>query len=69
MQNQEKKERVMSVKTNKIKRNMSKEGIVNRGTFYTIISGSFRAKVSQDDPRAIRRDWTSPDGKEKGTKY
>ena len=48
---------------------MSKEGIVNRGTFYTIISGSFRAKVSQDDPRAIRRDWTSPDGKEKGTKY
>lgn len=47
---------------------MSREHIVEKKNFYYVIAGSFRQKVEQDSPEAVRRDWETPDGK-KGTKY
>lgn len=37
--------------------------------YYTIIDGSFRVQVDQNDPEAVQRDWESADGKSSGTKY
>lgn len=48
---------------------MSREQINQKRSFYYIIDGSFRQKVSQDHPEAQRRDWKSADGKNSGTKY
>lgn len=48
---------------------MSKEEIIKKGKFYTIVDGSFRTVVPQDHPEAVRRDWESSDGKTSGTKY
>lgn len=48
---------------------MSKEEIIKKGKYYSIVSGSFRVQVPQDHPEAVRRDWKSADGKSSGTKY
>ena len=47
---------------------MSREEIREKNLYYTIVGGSFRVQVPQDHPNAVRRDWTSTDGKS-GTKY
>lgn len=47
---------------------MSREEISNRGLYYSIIKGTFRQKVDQDHPDAVRRDYETSDGK-KGIKY
>lgn len=48
---------------------MSREEIREKALYYTIVQGSFRTQVDKDDPDAVRRDWTSADGKKSGTKY
>ena len=48
---------------------MSREEKREGGLYYTIVQGSFRVKVDKDNPDAVRRDWTSADGKKSGTKY
>src|SRR3990167_5154458 len=48
---------------------MSRELIVEKKNWYYTIDGSFRQKVAQDHPEAVRRDWKSADGKTSGTKY
>lgn len=48
---------------------MSREEIREPARYYTIVGGQFRTQVSKDDPLAVRRDWTSADGKNSGTKY
>lgn len=48
---------------------MSREQIVEKKNWYYTIDGSFRQKVEQDHPEAVRRDWKSADGKTSGTKY
>lgn len=48
---------------------MSREEIKDKKLYYTIVSGSFRVQVPQDDPTAVRRDWKSADGTKSGTKY
>lgn len=48
---------------------MSREEIKEKQLYYTIVSGSFRVQVPQDDPSAVRRDWKSADGSKSGTKY
>lgn len=48
---------------------MSREEIVKKGKYYTIIQGSFVTQVPQDHPDAVRRDWKSADGSKSGTKY
>lgn len=48
---------------------MSREEIREKNLYYTIVGGSFRVRVAQDDPEAVRRDWTSADGTKSGTKY
>jgi hypothetical protein len=45
-----------------------REEIREPSVWYSIIEGSFRTQVSQDDPRAVRRDWKGTDGST-GTKY
>lgn len=37
--------------------------------YYTVIDGSFHTEVPENDPKAVRRDWKSPDGSRSGTKY
>lgn len=46
-----------------------REEVVNRGRYYYVIDGTFRTRVDEDAPGAIRRDWKSADGKTSGTKY
>src|SRR5579884_3285181 len=48
---------------------MSREHIPTPNKYYTIVGGTFRVQVPQDDPAAVRRDWDSADGKTRGTKY
>lgn len=48
---------------------MSKELIMKKGLWYSIIDGTFRVQVPQDHLDAVRRDWKSVDGKNSGTKY
>lgn len=48
---------------------MSREQIIKKGLYFSIIDGSFRTKVPQEHPEAVRRDWKSADGKKSGTKY
>lgn len=48
---------------------MSREQIDKQVRFYNIIDGTFRQKVDQNHPDAVRRDWKSADGKMSGTKY
>ena len=48
---------------------MSREHIQTPNKYYTIVGGTFRVQVPQNDPSAVRRDWTSADGKTSGTKY
>ena len=48
---------------------MSHEEILDPSLFYTIVGGTFRTQIPQDDPKAVRRDWQSADGKTSGTKY
>lgn len=48
---------------------MAREEIKENNQYYTIIGGTFRIQVRQDDPTAVRRDWTSADGTKSGTKY
>lgn len=48
---------------------MSREEIVKKGKYYTVIQGSFRVQVPQEHPDAVRRDWKSADGTKSGTKY
>lgn len=48
---------------------MAREEIRKKVRYYTIIDGSFRTQVDQNDPNAVRRDWKSADGKTSGTKY
>jgi hypothetical protein len=48
---------------------MSREQVVKRGKYYSIVAGTFRTQVPQEDPTATRRDWESADGKKSGTKY
>lgn len=33
------------------------------GTYYTIVEGKFRRKVNEDHEGAVRREWSTPDGK------
>ena len=46
-----------------------REEIRKKVRYYTIIEGSFRVQVDQNNPEAIKRDWKSADGKMSGTKY
>lgn len=46
-----------------------REEIRENNQYYTIVGGSFRVQVDKDDPKAVRRDWTSADGTKSGTKY
>lgn len=48
---------------------MSREQIIKRGLYFSIIEGAFRTKVAQDHPEAVRRDWVSADKKSSGVKY
>jgi hypothetical protein len=48
---------------------MSRAEINEPRKYYTIVSGKFHIQVEKDHPKAIRRDWTSADGKNSGTKY
>lgn len=48
---------------------MSREETAQPKKYYTIVQGTFRTQVPQDHPEAVRRDWTSADGKTSGTKY
>jgi hypothetical protein len=48
---------------------MSREEISQPKKYYSIVQGTFRTQVPQDHPEAVRRDWTSADGKSSGTKY
>lgn len=45
-----------------------KEEAKASGLWYTLVEGKFRTKVNEDTPNAVRRDWTTPDGKS-GVKY
>lgn len=47
---------------------MAREEVREPALYYTIIDGTFRTVVPKDDPFAVRRDWSTPDGKS-GTKY
>ncbi len=42
---------------------MSREQVVKRGLYFSIIDGSFRTRVPQDHPECQPREWTSTDGK------
>ena len=42
---------------------MSREQVVKRGLYFSIIDGSFRTKVPQEHPECVPREWTSTDGK------
>ena len=48
---------------------MAREEIRENNQYYTIIGGTFRIQVRQDDPSAVRREWTSADGTRSGTKH
>ncbi len=48
---------------------MSREQIHEKGLYFSVVQGTFRTKVEQDHPAAVRRDWKSVDGKTSGTKY
>ncbi len=48
---------------------MSREELSQPKKYYSIVQGTFRTQVPQDHPEAVRRDWTSADGKTSGTKY
>lgn len=47
----------------------TEQKIENHNRYYTIIDGTFRVQVPQNHEDAVRRDWTSKDGKNSGTKY
>lgn len=48
---------------------MAREEVRKKIRYYTIIDGSLRVQVDQNDPSAVRRDWKSADGKSSGTKW
>lgn len=47
---------------------MSKEEVSRKGTYYQVIDGSFRTKVSEDYPDAVKREYETKDGG-KGVKF
>lgn len=47
----------------------TEQKIENNNRYYSVVEGTFRVQVPQDHEDAIRRDWTSKDGKTSGTKY
>ena len=40
-----------------------KEEAKAMGTYYSMVEGKFRTKVDEDTPNAVRREWSTPDGK------
>jgi hypothetical protein len=42
---------------------MAREEVRDPSTYYSIIDGTFRTQVDQNDPYAVRREWKATDGK------